>query len=669
MRLSKRPINFKTIFIFSVLLFFISAKIAGAADSSLSGYAWSENTGWINFAPTGGGVSVNSVGDLYGYAWGENMGWISFNCVDASSCATANYKVAISPYPYIVQGGGGGGSCEVCPVCESSKSDAIAPKISKIEILKANSKSATVGWETDEAADSSVQYGIGGKYTYMSGNPADILSPKIKHEVMLLNLVSGTDYDFKVISRDAAGNISLSDNISFKTEAPTEVEKMEDNDKLELTKEMLKELYEKGTIDDEMFKEIIENTSSKPAISAEDTVIKNLTSYSATIFWQTDKKTNSFVRFRRVNDGKLPWEEVGVTSDYITDHLVTIGGLESDTLYEYQAKGMDILGNIALSKVKTFTTKKKAVISEVAVNDITLDSAVISWKTNIPVTSEIDYGFSADYGNKYESKIEDRATTHEIQLKNLESGKIYHYKVKGKDDSGDLVISDDYVFNTYAMPVISNYSVEEVKDYHANIQWSSNIEIDSTVILKDTKTFESRTQGDVKLVRDHKISLTNLNPGTEYIATIEGRDSFGNIAKSSDIKIVTLLDNIPPKIDNIRTDVSISSSSKNRTQLVVAWKTDEPATSQVMLYENGSKENPSNSSTYDSNLTTKHTTVFTNLSAGTVYQIQIESADKSGNFAKSKDFVVLTPQSRKSILQIIVEIIEKIFGWVRNIGG
>ncbi len=111
MRLLKRLINLKTIFIFSILLFFISARIVSAAD--LSGYAWSENAGWINFAPTGGGVSLNGSGDLYGYAWGENVGWISFNCVDASSCATADYKVSISPYPYIVQGGGGGG--ESCP--------------------------------------------------------------------------------------------------------------------------------------------------------------------------------------------------------------------------------------------------------------------------------------------------------------------------------------------------------------------------------------------------------------------------------------------------------------------------------------------------------------------------------------------------------------------------
>jgi hypothetical protein len=38
-------------------------------------WAWSTNSGWINFDPPNGGVTV--CGDhLEGYAWGENVGWI-----------------------------------------------------------------------------------------------------------------------------------------------------------------------------------------------------------------------------------------------------------------------------------------------------------------------------------------------------------------------------------------------------------------------------------------------------------------------------------------------------------------------------------------------------------------------------------------------------------------
>lgn len=45
----------------------------------LSGCAWSENAGWINFAPTHGGVTIStSTNKFDGYAWGERIGWIHF---------------------------------------------------------------------------------------------------------------------------------------------------------------------------------------------------------------------------------------------------------------------------------------------------------------------------------------------------------------------------------------------------------------------------------------------------------------------------------------------------------------------------------------------------------------------------------------------------------------
>ena len=43
--------------------------------SPVDKYAWSENAGWLNFRPTGGGVTVYS-DHLEGYAWAENVGWI-----------------------------------------------------------------------------------------------------------------------------------------------------------------------------------------------------------------------------------------------------------------------------------------------------------------------------------------------------------------------------------------------------------------------------------------------------------------------------------------------------------------------------------------------------------------------------------------------------------------
>ncbi|MBI2450819.1 MAG: hypothetical protein HYV52_00555 [Parcubacteria group bacterium] len=60
-----------------------------AGEASMSGYAWNANYGWINMAPTSAstnvGVKVSAAGALSGYAWGSSLGWINFSGVSINS--------------------------------------------------------------------------------------------------------------------------------------------------------------------------------------------------------------------------------------------------------------------------------------------------------------------------------------------------------------------------------------------------------------------------------------------------------------------------------------------------------------------------------------------------------------------------------------------------------
>jgi hypothetical protein len=49
--------------------------LCGSAQANTTGCAWGENTGWANFDPTGGGVTVYD-DHLEGYVWAGNIGWI-----------------------------------------------------------------------------------------------------------------------------------------------------------------------------------------------------------------------------------------------------------------------------------------------------------------------------------------------------------------------------------------------------------------------------------------------------------------------------------------------------------------------------------------------------------------------------------------------------------------
>jgi len=53
--------------------------------STVTGSAWSQTYGWIKFTPANGGVSNDGQGHLSGTAWGENFGWVSFSGVSINS--------------------------------------------------------------------------------------------------------------------------------------------------------------------------------------------------------------------------------------------------------------------------------------------------------------------------------------------------------------------------------------------------------------------------------------------------------------------------------------------------------------------------------------------------------------------------------------------------------
>ncbi len=54
-------------------------------DAGLTGYAWSQNDGWLNLAPAHSGVTNNGQGTLGGFAWDESRGWVSFSGVTINS--------------------------------------------------------------------------------------------------------------------------------------------------------------------------------------------------------------------------------------------------------------------------------------------------------------------------------------------------------------------------------------------------------------------------------------------------------------------------------------------------------------------------------------------------------------------------------------------------------
>ena len=72
-----------------------STTASSSPTIRLTGYAWSENIGWISFKDGAQPVIIDEDGNLTGYAWSEHIGWIKFGGLSAFPNSTygANAKI------------------------------------------------------------------------------------------------------------------------------------------------------------------------------------------------------------------------------------------------------------------------------------------------------------------------------------------------------------------------------------------------------------------------------------------------------------------------------------------------------------------------------------------------------------------------------------------------
>ncbi len=269
------------------------------------------------------------------------------------------------------------------------------PVISNVQATGITNSAATITWTTDSASSSQVNYGL--TTSYGSSSPLDN-TPVTSHSVTISGLAANTLYHYRVISTNAYGTTNSAD-YTFTTAGP-------------------------------------------PTIS--NVQATNVTAGGATITWTTNTPANSQVRY-------------GLTSSYgnqtaldpanVTAHSVTLSGLSPNTLYHYQAVSANAYGT-AQSADFTFTTSGPPVISGVSATGIGSNGATITWTTDTPADSQVEYGTTVSYGST--TPLDATAvTSHSVVLSGLTPSTLYHYRVRSANAAG-AVYSGDYTFTTTA---------------------------------------------------------------------------------------------------------------------------------------------------------------------------------------------------------------------------
>ena len=491
-----------------------------------------------------------------------------------------------------------------------------------------NATGATISWLTNEASDSFVEYGTTTDYGSTQGK-IDVVS---SHAVDLVGLLPETDYHFRVMSRDAAGNNVIGDGFTFKTTA-------------------------------------IDEKTTTPAISGATAQKEGADPEEVTIIWTTDKATTSQVKYGTDTNNldKLTIEDKALN----TTHYVHISKLKPNTKYFYQVVSTDKYGNNKVDETKYFITSQTGLgspkISAVETTDVTLNSAIISWETTVVASSVIEYGSDSSYGSKIEDQSIGSTTKHLIRLKDLKEGVKYHYRVQGLSTTGVQVSSDDYVFTVLTKPTLSNIQIKDISSTKAIVAWKTDTESDSFVDFGIDKTDSS--QGRSEDVKDHAVTISNLKPATNYTVKLKSRDKYGNQSVSETRTFKTIMDTVAPVIKDLKSETSIitDSNGDSKAQAIISWSTDEPATSQVKYAAGVTTDGNYTSSTPEEPaLSTSHIVIISNIKPASTYHMKIISKDASANIGTSEDYTVLTQTQEKSLFQYIIQTLEKKFEWVNG---
>ncbi len=167
---------------------------------------------------------------------------------------------------------------------------------------------------------------------------------------------------------------------------------------------------------------------------------------SAAITWQTNEPTTS-----QVVCGPDVCTPTEPDEALATNHFATLSDLKPNTRYQLILISRDKGGNEARLEIELTTPVQPyatpPMISGVKVFNITDSSATISWVTDKPATSQVEYGETDSYSLITPSD-EELTTYHSITLTGLKPTNTYHFRVKTEDAGGNEVMSEGRTFTT-----------------------------------------------------------------------------------------------------------------------------------------------------------------------------------------------------------------------------
>ena len=566
--------------------------------------------------------------------------------------------------------------------------DGDAPQIlSGPRVVRRSATKALIWWRTDEASTSRVEYGLSESYG-RSVSEDDLVQG---HQLFLSHLEPQTVYHFRVVSADASGNETASDDETFVTGGTADTRPpglvrrpyliRRHHDRLTFGIELDEEcrgrvefgptadygsVLELGdfrrlhsvtlggltpateyhcrvhlidvegngplTSEDFTLSTAPDQDSAAPVIEG-GPWIRNRTDASVTVAWRTDEASDSFVDF----GADAGYGATAGNPDHVREHVVTLTNLEPSTTYHLQAYSNDPDGNgptysgdLVVETRPEPDRRRPRFLSGPEVIARTATSAIIEWLTDEATDTFVDYGATISYGR--ETASDEFGRRHRVVLPSLSPDTDYHYRVSASDRAGnEPVVSRDLVFRTRA----------GVDDQPPRVRRLAVRKVTSTSALLEWRTDEPTDgfvdygpeddygyqAGNSDLGRRHQVLIGDLEPGREYSYRVRSTDLAGNETRSRKRTWRTRAG----RDERAPTVIEGPQVVVSNATATLAWRTDEPCFGTVVVGADGDLGTGGEELYEGERATTDHRVTVTGLVAGTRYYFALVSRDLGGN--------------------------------------
>lgn len=398
-------------------------------------------------------------------------------------------------------------------------------------------------------------------------------------------------------------------------------------------------------------------------------VATDVTTKKAVINWVTARTSDSRVAFG-TESGKYLDTEVS-SSNHVSEHSLTLTNLSPGTTYYYVTRWTDEDGNLGSSEEATFTTQPPPSTEEPVARNVGLTSALIEFTSRNASRVKIYYGESSTFGGLKEVATSLTEGTYTVELDGLSDGTKYFFKINTIDIDGEEYEGETHSFETLPRPEVSDISITQVQGTAQTtllVRWTANTEVSSIVTyFPSSRPDLAKDEVNIALKSGrHRMILYNLEPQQNYTLIIRGLDVAGNEASSTPQQVATAADTRPPQVIDLNVESEVVGEGEEaQVQLVVTFKTDEPATSQIE-YGEGTGTTYSQRTQEDGALKSSHLVVISGLSPARVYHLRAVSQDAAGNVGESMDKVVVTPRATENALDLVLSNLQFIFGFMNT---